>query len=97
MITGNGLQALGALISLTDEFNDRTQSGRNYNIIGNALQSIGNSMQAVSGIYDLQENKGEDAEILDILGSWIQAVGSIFSLVGQVLEERDEAEKHQPE
>lgn len=72
----------------------------------NLLQVIGNSLQALSGVYELKssrnnddkyaksskEEKNEDIS-LDVIGSWIQAVGSVISLIGQIREEREEKEK----
>lgn len=90
IISGNWLQALGSFVGLTDEFEDSTPSGRSYNIIGGFLQGIGNSMQALSGVYQLEDEKDVDAQFLGVLGSWIQAVGSVLSLIGQIKEETQE-------
>lgn len=90
IISGNWLQALGSFVGLTDEFEDSTPSGRSYNIIGGFLQGIGNSMQALSGVYQLENENDMDAQFLGVLGSWIQAVGSVFSLLGQIKEETQE-------
>lgn len=90
IISGNWLQALGSFVGLTDEFEDSTPSGRSYNIIGGFLQGIGNSMQALSGVYQLEDENDIDAQFLGMLGSWIQAVGSVFSLIGQIKEETQE-------
>ncbi|CAH0344144.1 hypothetical protein [Bacillus sp. CECT 9360] len=98
IISGNWIQALGGLVSLADELEDPTASGQLYNIIGNLLQSIGNSLQAIAGIYELEnnhvENKGykihENPESLEVSGSWIQAIGSVISLIGQIKEEDNE-------
>ncbi|MEC2053927.1 hypothetical protein I6J18_06000 [Peribacillus psychrosaccharolyticus] len=90
IISGNWLQALGSFVGLTDEFEDSTPSGRSYNIIGGFLQGIGNSMQALSGVYQLEDENDVDARFLGVLGSWIQAVGSVLSLIGQIKEETQE-------
>lgn len=90
IISGNWLQALGSFVGLTDEFEDSTPFGRSYNIIGGFLQGIGNSMQALSGVYQLEDEKDVDAQFLGVLGSWIQAVGSVLSLIGQIKEETQE-------
>lgn len=90
IIAGNWLQALGSFVGLTDEFEDQTQSGRSFNIIGGLLQGIGNSLQALGGTYQLQDENDEDAELMGIIGSWIQAVGSVLSLIGQIKEETQE-------
>jgi hypothetical protein len=54
IITGNWLQALGSFVGLADEFFDSTEDGRAENIVGNLLQGIGNSLQAVSGVQALK-------------------------------------------
>ena len=90
IISGNWFQALGSFVGLTDEFEDSTPSGRSYNIIGGFLQGIGNSMQALSGVYQLEDENDSDAQFLGVLGSWIQAVGSVLSLIGQIKEETQE-------
>ncbi|MGE6611857.1 DUF6944 family repetitive protein [Peribacillus sp. NPDC076916] len=90
IITGNWLQALGSFVGLTDEFEDNTPSGRSYNIIGGFLQGIGNSLQALGGTYQLSNENDSEAQFLGVLGSWIQAVGSVLSLIGQIKEETQE-------
>ena len=91
IINGNWLQALGGLVNVADEFEDETMAGQAYNIIGNLLQAIGNSMQAFSGVYQLNTMDNPfSVQTLDVVGSWIQAMGSIISVIGQVLEETEE-------
>ncbi|MDQ0216511.1 hypothetical protein J2S13_002971 [Oikeobacillus pervagus] len=87
IITGNWFQALGGLTSIGDELQD--ESGQPLNIIANLLQSIGNSMQALGGIVELQygEAAKEKSQRYEINGSWIQAVGSVLSLLIQIEEE----------
>lgn len=92
IISGNWLQALGSFVGLADEFEDSTPSGRSYNIIGGLLQGIGNSMQALGGVYQLEDENDVDAQYLGVLGSWIQAVGSVLSLIGQIKEETQESQ-----
>ncbi|HDR5272788.1 TPA: hypothetical protein QCS34_006638, partial [Bacillus thuringiensis] len=88
--------------------------------IGNLLQSIGNSLQAIGGIEELKSirnenrsniegnvndvekdidtqvnkktNENEEGKLIDIIGSWVQAVGSVISLIGQIREESEELE-----
>lgn len=98
IITGNWLQALGALVLVGDELENETTADQSINIIGNLLQAIGNSLQALSGVYELEQvrNKYKDfknlekhinSESLKVSGSWIQAVGSVISLIGQIIVE----------
>ncbi|MBJ8205951.1 hypothetical protein JDS91_32810, partial [Bacillus cereus] len=37
-------------------------------------------------------DKKKEGQSIDIIGSWIQAVGSVFSLIGQIREESEELE-----
>jgi len=89
IITGNWLQALGSFVGLADEFFDSTEMGRAENIIGNLLQGIGNSLQAVGGVQALNTNNLNQGKT-GIAGSWIQAAGSVISLIGQIQEELEE-------
>ncbi|MEH6917041.1 DUF6944 family repetitive protein [Priestia megaterium] len=101
IISGNWIQALGGATALGDEFQDTSNINEIYNIIGNLLQVIGNSLQALSGVNELKASyidnkesseKEEDNNIwsLDVVGSWIQAIGSVVSLIGQIQEESEE-------
>jgi hypothetical protein len=58
------------------------------------LQSIGNSLQAYGGTINLREKErgdsGESANNIIAVGSWIQAVGSVLSVIGQLQEENQE-------
>lgn len=102
IIAGNWIQALGGAAALGDELEDTSDKNEVYNIIGNFLQAIGNSLQAVSGINELQASRNENEEnenkdtddhlSLDVAGSWIQALGSVISFIGQVQEESEEQE-----
>lgn len=86
IIDGNFIQALGGGVSAADITENAPAEG--INIVGNLLQTLGNSLQALSGIIDLksddQNNNGGsqesseeqlDSQSLQVLGSWIQAIG----------------------
>lgn len=88
-ISGTWVQALGSFVGLADEFFDHTESGRVENIIGNLLQGIGNSLQAISGMQGLHDKNSEQEQI-GVAGSWIQATGSVLALIGQIKEEAEE-------
>ncbi|MED1436490.1 hypothetical protein P4U46_27650 [Bacillus mycoides] len=74
-----------------------------YIIIGNVLQGTGNSLQAIGGIDELKasrdkvegisEDDEEDGQLIVITGSWVQAVGSVVSLIVQIREESQEIEE----
>ncbi|MBO0994532.1 DUF6944 family repetitive protein [Bacillus sp. SD088] len=89
VIAGTWMQALGSFVGLADEFFDSTEAGRAENIVGNLLQGIGNSLQAISTIQELHGNNSEQGQI-GTVGSWIQTTGSVISLIGQIQEEAEE-------
>ncbi|MCA1065059.1 hypothetical protein QTG56_08945 [Rossellomorea sp. AcN35-11] len=82
-IKGNLLQSLGGGAALADSFNEERTLEELYSIYGNLLQVIGNALQAIAGILEL---KGRDSGNIDVVGSWIQAVGSIISALVQTKE-----------
>lgn len=94
-ITGNLIQALGGFINFGHGIELNPFPGHSENVIGNLLQSIGNSLQAIGGKYELEENGNTDkdyikhtnGETLIISGSWIQAIGSVFSVIGTIKQE----------
>lgn len=106
VIAGTWLQVLGGLVALSDEFYDTTDADDSYNIYGNLLQAIGNSLQAkslmASLIEELCENETESeqsnndsATPLFLTGVWIQAIGSVIALIGQTKEETEELRRKQ--
>lgn len=105
IITGNWFQALGGLMAFADGLDADPPNASN--IVGNLMQSIGNSLQAVGGVMDLEESeknkyakkiktgetKESEGESLDVIGSWIQAIGSVLTALGGTKEENtDEGE-----
>lgn len=80
-IQGNWLQAVGGGVSFVDALEQEPSTEELYNIYGNLLQAIGNSLQAISGILEL---KDVDSTNLNVVGSWIQAIGSVISFLGQL-------------
>lgn len=79
VIKGNWLQALGGFAAIGDGFDQLEQPGEAINVISNLLQGIGNSLQAIGGIEQLRSGNEEDGEFEQVLGSWIQTVGSVLS------------------
>ena len=71
---GNLLQALGAGASIN--YDGEITS---INNIGNGLQVVGNSLQALALRDDVIET--EEGLILDMVGSWVQAVGTVISAI----------------
>ncbi|RFA33481.1 hypothetical protein CAI16_14500 [Virgibacillus dokdonensis] len=85
IITGLWMQALGSFLVASDEWADHTK-GVWENTIGALLQGIGNSLQAISGIQTLRNNQSDQC-IIGVVGSWIQAVGTVISFIGAFQEE----------
>ncbi len=86
IISGDLIQALGALTALGSAI-------RNYMVIGNLLQAIGNSLQAIGGSRKLREERGVAGrqsnlsnEVLIAIGSWVQALGTILLAIGLTIE-----------
>jgi hypothetical protein len=79
-IKGNLLQALGGSAAVADSLDDERTLDELLSIYGNGLQVIGNTLQAISGILELNN---EDSGDLNTAGSWIQAVGSVLSALVQ--------------
>ncbi|KLV23060.1 Uncharacterised protein [Niallia circulans] len=90
IISGSWIQALGSFVGLIDEFFDSTDEGRIENIVGGFLQGIGNSLQAIGGIEELDNIGKKQYQNIGVIGSWIQASGSVLSLIGQIKEELEE-------
>nr|WP_242490740.1 hypothetical protein [Priestia endophytica] len=79
IIDGNLIQALDGVTALGNELEEASNKNEIWNIIGYLLQPIDNSLQALSGAYELKSNsynedeKGnqeENGESFDVIGSW---------------------------
>ncbi|MBN8210061.1 hypothetical protein JI666_15005 [Bacillus sp. NTK071] len=79
-IKGNLLQALGGGTSLSQALSAEPSEAELYNINGHILSITGNSLQAYAGARGLRD---EDGEIFNVVGSWIQATGSVIGAIGQ--------------
>ncbi|WP_223701546.1 DUF6944 family repetitive protein [Sutcliffiella deserti] len=89
-ISGNLLQALGAVISLGDLLEERFSMDSYVSFNGNMLQAIGNSLQAIGDRMKLEmvigredPLKSERADLIITKGSWIQAAGAIILAVAE--------------
>jgi hypothetical protein len=86
VISGDLIQALGAVTALGS-------ANQYYIVIGNSLQVIGNTLQAIGGVGQLKEevrmvlgHSQVSNEVLIAVGSWIQAIGTILLAIGLTLE-----------
>src|SRR5690625_1919476 len=80
-IKGNMIQATGGSLSFVDALNEEMTVITLYDIYGNLLQIIGNSMQSIGGRKSLKEN---DGETINTIGSWVQAIGSVLTLMSTI-------------
>ncbi|QWC22225.1 hypothetical protein KJK41_18460 [Bacillus haikouensis] len=76
IVKGNLLQALGGSAALSEALEGERTFIQLMDIYGQALQVIGNSLQAIAGILELN---GEDNDDLNLAGSWIQATGAVLA------------------
>ncbi|EJQ92784.1 DUF6944 family repetitive protein (plasmid) [Bacillus mycoides] len=80
---GNSLQAIGGIYELKSNREERQY-----------IQE--DQVNDVEKNTDIQVNsvtdETEEGQLIDIVGSWVQAVGSVISLIGQIREESEELE-----
>ncbi|XXM70413.1 DUF6944 family repetitive protein [Lysinibacillus sphaericus] len=76
IVKGNLLQALGGSAALSEALDGERTFLQLMDIYGQALQVIGNSLQAIAGILELN---GEDNDDLNLAGAWIQATGAVLA------------------
>ncbi|MGK0532168.1 DUF6944 family repetitive protein [Bacillus sp. 'calajunan'] len=81
---GNSLQAIGGIYELKTNREER-QYGK-----GNRLNDIEKNSNIQVNSEPNEKNK--EGQLIEITGSWIQAVGSVISLIGQIREESEELE-----
>ncbi|KAB2395193.1 MULTISPECIES: DUF6944 family repetitive protein [Bacillus cereus group] len=80
---GNSLQAIGGIEELKSIRNeDRSNKEGNINDVVKDIDTQVNN----------ETNENEEGKLIDIIGSWVQAVGSVISLIGQIREENEELE-----
>ncbi|MFK4428990.1 hypothetical protein ABH962_000339 [Bacillus sp. RC54] len=80
---GNSLQEIGGIDELKSIRNE-DQSNKEGNV--NDVEKDTNTQ------VNNETNKNEEGKLIDIIGSWVQAVGSVISLIGQICEESVELE-----
>ncbi|MGQ4706054.1 DUF6944 family repetitive protein [Bacillus thuringiensis] len=80
---GNSLQAIGGIYELKSNREEQQYSqGNQENDVEKNTDTQVNS----------ETNENEEGQLIDTVGSWIQAVGSVISLIGQIREESEELE-----
>ncbi|PFE14935.1 hypothetical protein CN303_08005, partial [Bacillus thuringiensis] len=79
----NSLQAIGGIEELKSIRNeDRSNREGNIKDVEKDIDTQVNN----------ETNENEEGKLIDIIGSWVQAVGSVISLIGQIREESEELE-----
>ncbi|HDR8220278.1 TPA: hypothetical protein QC102_004784 [Bacillus cereus] len=81
--TGNSLQAIGGIYELKSIRKERLDS--KDELVNDTEGNLDNQVNS-------ELDKKKEGQSIDTIGSWIQAVGSVFSLIGQIREESEELE-----
>ncbi|KAA6452624.1 hypothetical protein F8161_18655 [Bacillus cereus] len=82
---GNSLQAIGGIDELKNIRNEDHSSKE-----GN----LNNGEKDTDAQINNETNENREGQLIDIIGSWVQAVGSVVSLIGQIREESEELEEN---
>ncbi len=82
-ITGDWFQALGGSYALKQNLDSEGDNlEQSLIIISDFMQVIGNSLQAVSGTFQLNKvTNEENADRINATGSWIQALGAFLAFL----------------
>ncbi|USK73606.1 DUF6944 family repetitive protein [Peribacillus frigoritolerans] len=78
---GNSMQAMGGIAELKNSILEKDQDKDQEQEKGQELQKYQ---------YPNLEGKPSDAELIQVMGGWVQAVGSVISLIGQLRSNEDE-------
>ncbi len=74
-ILGDSFQSMGASMSALADF----LQGENLLAFGNTLQGVGAALEAIGGVYELNEK--EEGQLMTAIGATIQAIGSNFNAI----------------
>ncbi|HHT7239922.1 TPA: DUF6944 family repetitive protein [Bacillus cereus] len=80
---GNSLQAIGGIYELKSNREERQYSQEDQ--VNDVKKNTDTQVNSVT-------DENEEGQLIDIVGSWVQAVGSVISLIGQIREESEELE-----
>ena len=92
---GNSLQAIGGVYELKNDEKDNEKDNNPKNDRSLMYREEWLYPQSVGEFYELRNNYTDqedhkDSQSLIVSGSWIQAVGSVISVIGQIKEENQE-------
>ncbi|WP_241663252.1 DUF6944 family repetitive protein [Peribacillus simplex] len=80
---GNSMQAIGGIAELKNSILEKDQDK-------DQEQEEGKEQELQKYQYPYLEEKPSDAESIQVMGGWVQAVGSVISLIGQLRSNEDE-------
>ncbi|MBE5108805.1 AraC family transcriptional regulator [Bacillus thuringiensis] len=94
LIVGSSLQSIGAFLGVEAALIEINALQRII-ILGNSMQSLGAGLQAYQGVLNLLEDEIEnedsilDKKIIELIGIWIQAIGTVISAIGLTAIEKE--------
>ncbi|MFJ8067932.1 DUF6944 family repetitive protein [Peribacillus sp. NPDC096447] len=80
---GNSMQAIGGIAELKNSILEKDQDK-------DQEQEQDKEQELQKYQYPYLEEKPSDAELIQVMGGWVQAVGSVISLIGQLRSNEDE-------
>ncbi|TFH63699.1 DUF6944 family repetitive protein [Peribacillus frigoritolerans] len=83
-VIGNSMQAMGGIAELKNSILEKDQDKDQEQAEQDKEQ------EQPKYQYPYLEEKPSDAELIQVMGGWVQAVGSVISLIGQLRSNEDE-------
>ncbi len=87
-IKGNLVQAVGGSVCFNEDLKEDVSIAALYGLSGDFLQVVGNSIQALAAILDFEIDGHE--ELVNAVGSWIQATGAVLSALSETKSLQDQ-------
>ncbi|MGM0885373.1 MAG: DUF6944 family repetitive protein [Bacillota bacterium] len=83
-VIGNSMQAMGGIAELKNSILEKDQDK------DQEQEEQDKEQEQQKYQYPNLEEKPSDAELIQVMGGWVQAVGSVISLIGQLRSNEDE-------
>ncbi|MEC0345868.1 DUF6944 family repetitive protein [Peribacillus frigoritolerans] len=83
-VIGNSMQAMGGIAELKNSILEKDQDK------GQEQAEQDKEQEQQKYQYPYLEDKSSDAELIQVMGGWVQAVGSVISLIGQLRSNENE-------
>lgn len=83
-VIGNSMQAMGGIAELKNSILEKDQDK------DQEQEEQDKEQEQQKYQYPYLEEKPSDAELIQVMGGWVQAVGSVISLIGQLRSNEDE-------